>query len=183
MLTATASPALPEIIAFTGPAESGKTTAACYVVAHYPDFVRLSFAEPIRAMLYALGLTVDDLSKGKNQPHPILGGRTPREAMQTLGTEWGRGLYDAIWIAQMRQRITDNTRFGMGVVIDDLRFDNEAELIRDMGGVIIELSRPGQPPRMKHESERGISAHHDRHRIEAADVAELCAGVSQFLTL
>jgi hypothetical protein len=43
-----------------------------------------------------------------------------------------------------------------GIVIDDLRFDNEAELVRSLGGLVIQVERPGVEA-MAHVSEAGIS--------------------------
>ena len=64
---------------------------------------------------------------------------TPRLAMQTLGTEWGRRLYDNIWVDacmnDVRSRGQDN------VVITDVRFRNEVQAVQDAGGLVIRLRR------------------------------------------
>ena len=38
------------------------------------------------------------------------------------------------------------------IIIDDVRFTNEAEAIRDVGGIVVRIIRPGLTP-MNHESE------------------------------
>jgi hypothetical protein len=44
------------------------------------------------------------------------------------------------------------------IAIDDCRFDNESELVKELGGIVIEIIRPGCVPD-GHASEQGISPH------------------------
>ena len=145
-----------KLIAFTGLATSGKTTAAQHFVNEH-DFHRTSFAKPIRDMLVALGLTAEDLSLGKETPHPLLGGKTPRWALQSLGTQWGRDLITPdLWVNAARERVKQWLTCGYRPVFDDCRFDNEARMVRELGGYVVEIVRPGVV-RGSHESERGVS--------------------------
>ena len=117
----------------------------------------MSFAEPIKAMVQCLTSCVD-----KDARPPSLCGKSLREVYQTLGTDWGRKMVgEDIWIIAGRSRI--DTLLGdvesdiiRGIVVDDIRFDNEAELVRRMGGVVIEITR-ASVPQMEHASEAGIS--------------------------
>lgn len=166
----------PRIIGFTGQAGSGKTTAALIVLRHYADFSRLSFADPIRSMLLALGLSGSDFSGGaKAAPHPLLCGKSPRQAMQLLGTEWGRTLIDPdIWLGAVNQRLLHVLDAGSRAVFDDVRFDNEARFLREeSAGIVIHLENPSAPARMAHASESGISPDLIDHRISAANVDDL----------
>lgn len=129
------------LIAFTGKAGSGKSTAAKYLVDSY-GYTRIRFADGLKRMLIE-GLGVDpryvdgDL---KEAVCPELCGRTARHAMVTLGTEWGRELiHPNIWVraldTQMYKLISQGrTKF----VIDDCRFLNEADFVRrfSAGGTI-----------------------------------------------
>jgi hypothetical protein len=143
------------LIAFSGFKTSGKSSAANHLVELY-GAERISFAQPIREMLGVLGLTGSDLSTGKETPHPVLGGNTPRFAMQTLGTQWGREMIDQrLWLNLLAARVCAAKDAGKLVVIDDVRFANEVELIRDLGGVIIHIERPGLTGG-EHASEAGI---------------------------
>lgn len=145
----------PTLIAFTGKAHSGKTTAAQFLLR--AGYERVSFADPIKQMVRCLTPTTD-----KHAAPPAFGGKTLRELYQTLGTDWGRNMVDPnIWVSLGRERIQSlllDTCEGInkGVVIDDLRFDNEAELVRDLGGLVIRVEREGAEL-MSHESERGVS--------------------------
>jgi len=86
------------LIAFIGLSGCGKTTAARYFNDH--GFTRLRFAEPLKRMLRAIGLTDAQLDGDlKEQETNLLCDRTPRHAMQTLGTEWGRNQIDQdFWV-------------------------------------------------------------------------------------
>jgi hypothetical protein len=148
-----------KIIGFCGSATAGKTTAANALVEAL-GYHKLSFAAPLRAMLRALGVTDEQMSAGKNAPIPWLGGKTPRELMQTIGTEWGRKMVsECIWLDATSRIILGLPSDVPGVVFDDVRFDNEAKMLRDLGGVIIRIERPSITVRMTHESEAGISGH------------------------
>jgi hypothetical protein len=92
-------------------------------------------------MLRALGLSEEQVEGSrKEEPAPLLSGATPRKAMQELGTAWGRSLHPDFWVNLWRQEAIKDPRV---VVVDDCRFPNEALAIRALGGVIIEIRRPG----------------------------------------
>ena len=78
--------------------------------------------------------------------------------MQSLGTQWGRDLVDpGLWLrATMDQVDKIADRF---TVIDDVRFDNEAEAIRSRGGYVIEVERDGLRYDSTIPSETGVSVH------------------------
>lgn len=159
------------VVAFTGRAGSGKSTAADHLVAL--GWGRVKFADPlknmIRALLAASGMPAAEIERRiegdlKETPEPILGGRTPRYAMQTLGTEWGRELITPdLWTGIARAQIVAHLQAGRDVVIDDCRFDNEAAVVRDLGGMIVELQGRGGIAG-GHASEQGVApdlVHHN----------------------
>ena len=152
----------PKIIGLVGPSGSGKSAAAKVLTNTY-GFRLAPMAGPLKRMLIAGGLQYDDVYGGlKEVPNDILGGQTPRHAMQTLGTEWGRDhihpdIWVNMWTASYRR---DAVESGYGllqpVVVDDVRFDNEVQAIRDLGGVIVEVFRPGAVYSTTHRSEKGV---------------------------
>ena len=148
------------LIGIAGPAQSGKSTLA-------GEFRRLiefrgqkyreqPFAGPLKRMLTSIGVDVSDLSK--NDPVPFLDGRiTPRVMMQTMGTEWGRSLLPDLWLRVWQHELDDRPRC---VCVPDVRFDNEADLIRELGGVIIHVQRKPTADMLAvpaHASEAGIT--------------------------
>jgi hypothetical protein len=83
--------------------------------------------------------------------------------LQTLGTEWGRGtVHPEIWIRIAMERAAQHLTFN-GVVITDVRFDNEAQAIIDAGGEVWRVARPGwrclADASATHSSEAGVSDH------------------------
>lgn len=149
------APSAPRVlIAFTGLAGAGKSTAALHLVETH-GFHRVRFAGPLKAMMAALGLSQREIDGDlKEQPCALLGDQTPRHAMQTLGTEWGRKLIVSdLWIRAW-QAAMDALPPGAPVVVDDCRFPNEAEAVRAAGGVIVRIERPGAGTTSVHESEQ-----------------------------
>ena len=114
----------PIIIGLCGYTGSGKSTAARELAHLLPDAHIVSFAATIKRMCRALGLTEAQVYGGeKDTPCELLGGKTPRHAMQTLGTEWGRGrIDDRIWLRAWKASIPTGAKF---VIVDDVRFGNE----------------------------------------------------------
>lgn len=128
------------LIAFTGLAGAGKSTAAAHLVKHR-GFTRVRFAGPLKAMMAALGCTEAEIDGAlKETPCELLGGRTPRHAMQTLGTEWGRDLIAPdLWIRAFNAALPATGN----VVVDDCRFPNEAAAVTAAGGILVRIERPG----------------------------------------
>ena len=134
------------VIGLSGFVGSGKTSVAEWFIGNH-GFKRYSFADPIREMMMVLGVDEATLRdpKRKEEPHPALMGRTPREAMETLGTAWGRDMiHPHLWIGQFGLR----TKKARLVIVDDVRFPNEVTAIRSIGGKVFKLIVPGQEPRV-----------------------------------
>ncbi len=141
------------LIGLAGLAGSGKSTAAKCLVEQY-RFERYRMAGPLKAMARSFGLTAQQID-GDQKEVPIewLDGVTPRHIMQTLGTEWGRNLiHRDLWtrIAERNIKVhleapkSDGIFPGSDVVIDDIRFENEVEMIHRLGGKVYRIV--GRPP-------------------------------------
>jgi hypothetical protein len=138
-----------KIIGITGLSGSGKSTIADILVYDF-DFVRVKMAGPLKSMLRAIGLGDAEIEgELKNEPCPLLGGMTPRHAMQTLGTEWGRKcIHENLWVDLWSEGACSALELGdaPGVVCDDVRFANEADAVRRLSGEIWGVSRDGVLP-------------------------------------
>jgi hypothetical protein len=137
------------VIGLNGLRGSGKSTVAEHLISAH-GFVRVKFAQGLKDMLHAIGLNDRHIEGDlKEVPCDLLCGKTPRHAMQTLGTEWGRALigkelWQHIGIAKVK------THWEQGrhrVIIDDARFENECTAIRQMGGAIWRVLRHPAPMR------------------------------------
>lgn len=154
---------LVRLIGLSGAAGSGKSTAAQYLH-DTRGYERKRFAQPLKDALRQMLRTalvhedtIERMIEGdlKELPHPTLLGKTPREAMQTLGTEWGRHcIGDQFWVNLMRHALSASKRNAL-IVIEDVRFENEAALIRDFGGKIIRMEGRGGIAGA-HASEAGV---------------------------
>lgn len=128
------------LLGIAGYKGSGKTTAAIELKGC--GFHNVKFAAGLKAMLGCLGLTGDHLEgKLKEEPCGLLDGRTPRHAMQTLGGEWGRDMISPnLWINHWKRTVNS---YGLHtpICVDDLRYPNEQDAIREMGGEIVYIER------------------------------------------
>lgn len=174
---------LPKVIALTGLAGAGKSSVAnVLMLAH--GYRRVRFAGPLKAMLKAIGLGEDEVDGPlKERPCALLSGHTPRHAMQTLGTEWGRAhLGPRFWVGLWQATAYDVLDHGGRVVVDDCRFPDEADAVRSVGGVIWRVTRPGLMAG-PHRSERAMSAIRATTTIRnAGTLTELAVAVEAALT-
>jgi hypothetical protein len=78
--------------------------------------------------------------------------------MQTLGTEWGRGLiHPDLWLLIAEKEVEAIHASGYHAAITDVRFENDAKFIREHGGVVWHIKRDSVTPVNAHVSEQGIT--------------------------
>jgi hypothetical protein len=148
------------IIGFAGRKGSGKDTAARVFEEH--GYVHLKMAGGLKCMLHAFlayqgvqDSVVYRMLEGdlKEIPTEFLGGRSPRYAMQSLGTEWGRNLIsEDLWIEAFLNAAFE----AQTVVCSDVRFPNEVEAIQSVGGEVIRIDRDTGAVNDNHASEAMI---------------------------
>lgn len=129
---------LPPVVALSGAAGSGKSTVSEYLAVRY-GYTRTKFAKPMKDMCRAIGMT-EAMIEGEEKEVPVdwLGGKTPRYAMQRLGTEFGRDcMGEDFWVDLWRESAV------LPTVVDDCRFPNEAAAVRRMGGRVLRLTGRG----------------------------------------
>lgn len=139
------------IVGISGARQSGKTTLGKMLASKY-GMRHTSFAEPMRKFVAdILGVSTSELEAIKEDPIAWLDGKTPRQLLQTVGTEWGRMLiHNEIWTRSAMQRAGDDC------VLSDVRFTNEAKIIRENGGYIVRVRRDSQLPIGEHSSEKPL---------------------------
>lgn len=162
---------IPNVIAFLGPINSGKTfTAKIFGEVLEKklgkSIVHFSFANIIKEVSQILfGLTEEETKSRelKEQVHPDLG-VTPREILQVFGTEFLReelprrlpklsleisdGKFklqtESITTKHAYMLISKEIAAGKIVLIDDLRFNDELKLLRHIGGLVVRVIRKSE---------------------------------------
>lgn len=154
-----------EIVGIVGKKQSGKSTVA--QIFEEIGFKRYALADPIREMLKIMFLWGDhnfSTEKLKEQVDPSWG-ISPRQAMQSLGTEYGQYLLMQLYpdYKEITQRRIWIKRFFIVAgahpeitkwVIDDVRFPHEVEMLNENGAKLITVVRDSESFKIdQHESE------------------------------
>ena len=167
------------IVGLVGHKESGKSTVAQHLTSQ--GFAVVPFAKPLKDMLRAIGLEDVHLTGSlKEKPCHLLLGRTPRWAMQTLGTDWARNtIHPDLWVRLWREAAL---RARTSIVADDVRFENEAATIRRLGGTLVRIIRV--VPDDSHASEVELdSIHCDAFLENNGTIDDLLAAANVVLGL
>lgn len=155
-------------IALTGKSGVGKDTVASHLV-HRHGYHRVAFADPIRAALLELDpiVSVDYVMDGKFETsykrlsflvdmngwdHCKRHIPEVRRLLQVFGTESIRQLDADFWL---NMAIAEADSIDGPVVFTDCRFPNEAQAIRDRGGLLVRIHRDVDPVQ-GHSSETAL---------------------------
>ena len=185
---------LPKVIGFHGLAGSGKDTGADFFRTRFEGYyTKVSLADPLKWMVTELlaahghHCPWDDRDWKET---PLLYGKSPRQLLQTLGTEWGRDTVSpTVWVDSMIHRVEHTLG---GVVIPDIRFENEAAAVRRLGGVVVKVTRHTggrDPVWASHSSEGGLPGHAYDIRVDNPEgdvisyLHDLLRAVSEFTSL
>jgi len=171
------------LIGLAGPAGSGKDTIADYLVETY-DYDKMSFAAPIKDALCAMFNWDPSKLNDREWKEAVLPdiGKSPRQLMQTLGTEWGRNLVNPhLWLIIAKGEIEYAQHHDFDIVVSDVRFENEAKMIREMGGVIWHIERDPKAAKMAHASEAGVERTLDDVLFLNTGTIEAAYGIADFI--
>lgn len=149
------------LIGLCGKKQHGKDTIANHLASKH-QVHRYAFADPVKDVAKLLFFFNDDQLYGgeKEIPDESWFGLTPRQVFQFIGTECMRKLFsekfpkfgENFWLLHLTKRIEQAEGH---VIVTDIRFQNEFDLIKDMGGIIIKVERNIQS-NDDHESEKNI---------------------------
>ena len=149
------------LIGLSGFARSGKDTVAGMLMGVH-GFDNIAFANKIKDLLYQTnplvwvgeGYTlyvqdiVDDI--GWEDAKAV---KDVRRLLQKTGVA-ARDLFgESFWIDQVLGGLDLNKKY----VITDVRFNNEADKIKSLGGQLWRINRPGVGPANSHVSENGMT--------------------------
>lgn len=160
------------IIGLYSPAQgSGKSTIA-QILKNKHGYECVSFAGPLKQMCLAF---FEGMGYSKEQACHLIYNKdyvlpglniTVRKIMQTIGTDWGREIIDNdVWVKIWQMRIS---QFAL-VSVDDVRFENEARAVKDMGGQLWKVIRPGVQNTDTHKSEGRLDQWDEFDRIVVND--------------
>jgi hypothetical protein len=190
------------VLGLTGHPGSGKDSCAAALDAHgfrpiaYADALRHEVADAWRVDVRML---TDRVTKETALPalaigmcgeprflhwavfhgHSLHEPRSPRWVLQRWGTEFRRGQDPDYWVRQVERWIGRRTGLGhTRFVITDVRMDNEAALVRRLGGRLVRVHRPFGPPMaadtVGHSSEghTGLAVHAVIHNDGSLDALQ-----------
>lgn len=154
-----------KLIGITGKAGAGKDTIAS-ILWRAHSFTVMPFAGPLKAAaahMFGLGMQHFNDREMKEKVNTYWG-MSPRQMLQLLGTEAVKPHFgEDIWIKRW------NLDYGAlaetdHIVVPDVRFDPEANHLRKLNGIIIEVRRPAAGlagDTGSHASERGLTMEPD----------------------
>lgn len=153
----------PTVIGLTGRAGAGKDTLAADLAAY--GYRRVAFADPLKRAAYDTNPRVDTGSGSWSVQYLVdrLGWdgakRYPevREYLQRFGVAM-RDAVPGVWLAAAQHSIEAALAAGESVVVTDVRFEDEARMIRGLGGLVARVTRPGVAPVSDHVSETNVDA-------------------------
>ena len=144
------------IIGMCGLIGTGKDTVADILVNNY-NFIKVSFADKLKdgvATVFSwdremLEGTTDESRTWREQKDEFWSRETnehitPRLVLQMFGTDCMRnGFYNGIWVSIVKQQIINNPN--KNFVIPDVRFPNEAKMIKEVNGEVWRICRGPDP--------------------------------------
>lgn len=146
----------------------GKDFCADYLVKHH-NFYRVAFADPLKDLLgVVFGFDHEQLYGTRKEEVCDYWKVSPRWLCQKIGTQLFRealgdlaakeGLWtpeesNQIWIRAAKRKILQVPPSYNGVVVSDVRFKNELDCVKDMGGHVVQVTRPGIDMSSTHASE------------------------------
>lgn len=153
------------VIGISGWARSGKDTIANYLVENH-NYTKISFSTPMKEAMYKLDprITVNELTNTSLRVGVDVYGweglkdRSPdiRGLLQRFGTEVGREMFgEDFWVDYALTSIPD----GGKAVIADVRYPNEADAIKALGGKVYRVVRSGVGPANEHASEHALDGY------------------------
>ena len=117
--------------------------AVSHLIAAGMPAVQDWFAWSLKAMCQAaFGFSEEQLWGDKKLEVDPFWRMTPARALQLAGTEATHTTFgEDFWVRTVQRRVINSP--DTSFVICDVRFPNEAEAIKDMGGYVVRVDRPG----------------------------------------
>lgn len=161
------------VIGFTGKKRSGKTTAVSHVINAFPLSAHVNFKDAlIRELTMYFPELLSEIGKHYDNTPTWYDGRPwtierlfkekpplVRALMRNFGTELRRKKDPDYWVKEWIKSVEWYEMHGAEIIlVDDVRFLNEADAIRALGGKIIRIQSGREDNADDHQSEREMES-------------------------
>jgi len=156
-----------QLIGIAGQRGVGKDTVGQFLVEDH-NYHLIKMADYLKNMLRTLlrdaGLSLSEIERRiegdlKAAPMDILFGKSVRDAMMFLGTEWRDLIHTELWTRLTFSRIVTLQDSGIQrIVITDIRFPHEVDMVHQFNGRVVKVERPGFENDVAHASENLVAA-------------------------
>lgn len=164
-----------KVIGVCGRKRHGKDQIVEYLREH--GYHRIAYADELKRIAMDIWELTFEQMYGGDEIREVVDprwGLSPRQIMQNFGTDVGRSVHKATWVrktfANMQKSANgqwinlpdfDNRCFAQyaGInqwAVSDVRFPSEAQAIKDAGGLVIKVIRPGIVSNDTHASETEV---------------------------
>jgi hypothetical protein len=168
------------LIGFMGGLQSGKDTSFTLTKEIFPRAERIAFADIVKkSASAALGISLDTFEYLKTHPTArysvdgvdgeVVSDFHIREFIQRYGTEAHRDIFgEDFWVdLVLPKHFNHENRL---VIITDVRFENEIDRVKLLGGIIINVIRKKNSPFLGHVSEHDLSHRSDYNVANDSDL-------------
>lgn len=127
-----------KIIGISGKKQAGKDSATEYFISNllkrYDKCIRIGFADALKdEVVEGCGISREFLEEHKVNFRLI---------MQGWGTDFRRELFSKdYWLIKLGCKLVEYKNTNTLIIVPDVRFKNEAQLIRDCNGLLIRIQR------------------------------------------
>lgn len=176
-----------KLIGLAGQKQHGKSTVCNILRSKYQNIVPYSFAKPLKEVCRVLFGGGEEHWYGslKEEILPEWG-LTARQIMQTVGTDlFRRHFRNDFWVKAAEVQFERVRQYHIiidykdpllepVIVVDDVRFENEAKVIIDHGGVNYRIINDNIPIKMdaEHESEKWLDACYFAAELHASTIED-----------
>jgi hypothetical protein len=158
-------------IALIGKARSGKDTAASFLVRER-HYTRIAFADPLKEMALSIDPLIPTGLQGAFRIHVRLSA-----LVADVGWEYAKDTYPEVrrvlqstgqtireydpdyWVNVGRRKLSAAEAWNMPVVVTDVRYINEAVMLRSRGFRLVRIVRPDQVNTSTHVSETELDTY------------------------
>ena len=157
----------------------------------YYHFIKLAFGDPLKKAIQSI-FSFEDEQLWGNRKEIIdeFWNVSPRDVMQFVGTECFRKTFgekynhigNKIWIMVMKKNIDKLLASGVRkIIISDLRFQNEEQFIRKLGGIVIRVNRNIPYDHDDHISENMIDKLRVDHIVQNDNIHQLYEDIDRIM--